>query len=222
MLDMLKQLIFGWDTTIALLGFALVSLAFGEPANLWLLALAGFFAYLPDLDMGPFFLMRRRFNITVGHWVIGHYPPIVLTVEGVVAGLVTHVLWPGHEAFLVVLALVCTAGHFAHDAAAHEHGCPLLAPFTRNWKVRFPIPWTTRHPKDLYEHYRLVPTWPSFVEASRKAVEQMYRDTATLSASNSEISGRVEPLTRLQFKVSVIAVASCILLLATRGWSPLF
>lgn len=218
MLELIKHLVFGWDTTIALLGFAFVSLLFGEPANLWALAFAGLFAYLPDLDMVPFLLLHRRLNITVGHWVIGHYPPIVLALEALVVAILTHLIWGGHEAFLVVLALVCTTLHFVHDAAAHDHGCPLLAPFTRDWKVRFPIPWTARHPKDLYVHYLLVPRWPFIVVASPQAVEQMYRDVALLSASiESEILGRVEPVTRSQITASTIASVSCLVVILVNG-----
>ena len=215
-----KQLIFGWDTTIGLWGFVILSSLFGEPANLYVLAVAGACAYLPDFDFAPFFALRRRLNITYGHWVFGHYPPVVLPLEVASVYGIANGLWPGHVMFVICLAIVCTSGHFIHDALK-PHGFHFLAPLTKDGRVRFPMPWTEHHPRDLYVHYQVIPQWPFITVASPQAVQLMYDDTARMTQSGrgaNEIAGRVEPVTVVQLIAFWLGLAGLATLIVKNGF----
>ena len=137
-LPLVQQIAFGWDTNIALYSFVMLSFLFGEGANLWFFCIAGIAAYLPDLDLIPFLLLRKRMHIA-GHWVFGHYPIIILPLEVATVGIIALTVCQHHALFLISLVVVCTIGHFVHDAAAKSHGFHLLAPFTREGLVRFTL-----------------------------------------------------------------------------------
>ena len=217
MVRLMKQLIFGWDTSIGVWAFVLLSFLFNQPASLWVLMVAGFCAYLPDLDFIPFLALRRRFNVTVGHWVFGHYPIIVLPLEAAFVGIITSIAWPGHVIFLVTLVLVCTSGHFIHDASALPYGFQLLAPITKDGRVRFPIPLTEEHPMDLYTHYRI--GWGKIIGiAPRELTQKMYDDCEDWTKSGgSEIGGRVEPVTTYQITAFWLGIAGIVILVIKNG-----
>lgn len=202
------QLMFGWDTITGLGAFALLSLAFDEPANVYVLLFAGFCAYLPDIDMIPFMLLRKRLGILTGHWVFFHHPPIVLPVVLCASLLGAPVFYPGHTAFITTLALVCVVGHFIHDASAKPGGFHLLSPFTRDRKIQFTLrqPW-------IWKHYR-IGLW-GIREESREDMMGIYEGTAWLASTGNELGGRTEVVTKAQlgsFGACVVSVLSLIML----------
>lgn len=214
----LKQLIFGWDTSIGIWCFMALSFTFNKPADLWLLAAAFLFSYLPDLDFIPFLALRRRLNVTVGHWVFGHYPLILLPVEIFTVMLITNEISPEQTLLVVSLAVSCTVGHFLHDAWAKPHGFHLLAPITKDGRIQFPTPWTAHPPQDLYTHYRI--GWGSIIsEAPREEVEKGYADTAASTTSvGNEIESRVEPVTTAQAGAFGIGILGMLALILKNGW----
>jgi hypothetical protein len=214
LLRLFSQLLFGWDTSIAIWGSLLVSALFEEPLTRWTLLVALVCAYLPDFDLVPF-LLRRRSDIAngvaLGHWVYGHYPLILLPLEALVVVAVSQRLHAGHERFLTVLAVVCTLGHFLHDAFAKPHGFHLLAPLTKDRRIQFPMPWTHAHPADLYHHYRLGDDL-LLEKAPAADVQKMYDDCKRWTeGSENEIANRVEPVTAAQFLVFTLGVLGLML-----------
>ena len=213
-----SQLVLGWDTNIAILTFAFTSIFFDEPTNPWVFVVAGICAYLPDLDFIPFLVLRRRLGVDVGHWVFGHYPPIVLPLEVVVVAIVGSLVWPGHVGFLVAVALICTIGHFVHDGASKPHGFHFFAPLTRDGRIQFPVPWSNAHPRDLYVHYRI--GWDQCIEeAPPEEVQKMYSDCAFMTSGGGEIVGRIEPVTKSQITAFCIGFSALLALIAHNGWA---
>lgn len=202
---LIRQLMFGWDTITGLGTFIVLSFVFDVPANLWVLVFAGVCAYLPDFDFIAFLLLRKRLNLTTGHWVFGHYPTIVLPLVVMGTWLTTSVVWPGHVAFLTILATSCTVGHFIHDSTKRG-GFHLLAPFTADGRISF----TLRDPM-IWTHYRI--GWQGVRVESREDTASIYTLTETLAQQdgNGEVTGRVEPVTRNQ----VVSLGVCI---AGFGW----
>jgi LexA-binding, inner membrane-associated putative hydrolase len=212
-LPLFLQLCCGWDTITGLGAFVLLSLAFDEPAIFWVLMVGGFCAYLPDLDFIPYLLLRKRLHL-VGHWVLGHYPPIVLPLVAASAWVATLVMWPGHAVFIVLLATICTAGHFVHDSGAKRGGFHLLAPFTPDWRIRF-----TLHKPEIWAHYR-IHCWGIKLQSSED-VQSIYdanRARSQAGGSAREVIGRVELVTRTQFVVFGICIAGLALLIARNGY----
>lgn len=208
----LLQLLFGWDTITGLGVFALLSLAFGEPANVYVLAFAGFCAYLPDLDMIPFTLLRKRLNITTGHWMFFHHPPIVLSLVAPASWFGAGVLYPGHEWFIMTLAVACITGHFIHDASAKPGGFHLFSPLTRDGSLRFTLrqPW-------IWKHYR-IGLW-GIREESRADMMSIYEETARLAKSGNELGGRTEVVTLTQVKAFIACGIPMAALITMNGYS---
>lgn len=127
---LLVQLVFGIDTTAAIVICSTLGLIFGIDGSaleyLGYLAFAGFCSYLPDFDLLVFLPLRKRYGWT-SHWVIGHYPIVVIPA----ATLLT--FWGATELgleeimFLTLVAATGTTGHFIHDSM-EECGFPWLAP----------------------------------------------------------------------------------------------
>ena len=134
-LALVKQLVFGVDTTSAIMLCAVLGMIFNPhpgflPAVGYLL-LAGFGNYLPDLDMVPYLLLRKRFGWRC-HWDVGgHYPLIVLPLVGILTFLVARTTNIDNPIFATILVLACTFTHFVHDSTALP-GFPWLSPFKKN------------------------------------------------------------------------------------------
>ena len=123
----LKQLVFGVDTIIGLWVYMVLGIAFWMPPSLICLALAIFFAYLPDLDLIPFFLLKKRLRL-VSHWAVGHYPLWVTAISTLAVYLVASRVVPGSVLFLCTLCVTCIVSHFFHDSV-QPHGIAWLGPW---------------------------------------------------------------------------------------------
>jgi hypothetical protein len=223
LLPLAKQLMFGVDTTIGLSVFIIFSFSFGQPASLIALMIAGFCAYAPDLDLIPFMLLRKKLVVTVGHWVFGHYPVIVLPAIASTLWLVAHEFKSGHEAYLVVMGTTCTLAHFCHDCLDSDHednevvkkgGFHLLAPFTSDGRIRF-----TLHEPWIWAHY--VIGYPFGIRrAPQKDVLSLYSETMRLAQGNAwgEITGRVEKHSLGETVAFAICIAGLGLLVAKNGF----
>lgn len=108
--------------------YVLASLAFGEKFNwLNLLFLMVFFAFPgPDLDLIPFFILRKKLKLTTHHFF--HFPLIFLPL-GFVAGF----WWGG--LYGATLSFIGMTFHFVHDTfepAEKKSGIQWLRPFSKN------------------------------------------------------------------------------------------
>jgi len=215
-LPLAQQIAFGWDTNIALCSFVALSFLFGEGANPWFLCIAGIAAYLPDLDLIPFLLLRKKMRIA-GHWVFGHYPIIILPLEVTTVGIIALTTCRHHALFLISLVLVCTIAHFVHDAAARSHGFHLLAPFTRDGQLRF----TLASPTDLWVHYTV--SWTGVKEAPKEDVQRLYETSlqrAQTYDNYSEIMSRVEAVSLSQVTTFGLGTLGLVALVICNGSGP--
>lgn len=207
---LVNQLLFGWDTTIGIGVFTLLSLLFREQPRWSVFALSILSAYLPDADLIPFLLLRRRLSIKVGHWVFGHYPVLVLSVEGLGLWLISSRYFGGNTSYIITLGLVCTVCHFIHDGT-QAGGFHFLAPLTENRQIRF----TFRDPM-IWTHYRI--HWGGIQKAAPQHTRGIYIKTVAWSQQDEaghEILMRTEPVTKAQVMFFALSISSLLLLLAS-------
>lgn len=199
-LRLLAQLTFGTDTLIGLGTYVILSFLFWEKANLWFLLLAGFFAYLPDLDL-TWFVFQSKEVRRLGHWRLGlHHPMILLPVS-------VGIVWWLSSPYLVAIAFVCIFGHFVHDG--WQNGMHWVSPFTRGGKISFEA--------SRWARWRI--SHKGIELLSQKEVEDIYAQISRKSAmggSGKEIATRVEAVSALHvclwllFVSGLAALAVCI------------
>ena|SRR6202453_5281283 len=125
----LIRIFFGVDMTLGLLNYVVWSWALGQRFNVIFLALSILSTHLPDWDMIPFLLLRKRFRLH-SHWIVGHHPMVVFTVV-VLASYFGAKAWAPHAVAYTVGMIKCgVVLHFCHDTMS-PLGFPWLSPFSQ-------------------------------------------------------------------------------------------
>lgn len=206
LLRLLAQLTFGWDTVIGLGAYVVLSFLFGEGFNIWFLFVAGFCAYLPDLDF-TYFVFQSKEVRKWGHWRYGfHHPILFLPVVGMGTWLGSSYFAPDHAHFLTTLAVVCVFGHFVHDST--KVGLHWFSPITRDWRISW----------NALEWLNVKVTRHGFYVLSQKEVAARYAETARKSkvgGAANEVATRIEAITMMQlvwFSVCLLGLGALIFL----------
>ncbi len=207
---LISQLTFGVDTIVGLGTYVLFSLIFHEPVNIWVLAFAGFCAYLPDLDF-IYFMMQSKETRKWGHWRLGfHHPLVLLPVVGVSIWYLSGRWFPEMQLYLTCIAVTSITGHFLHDSTS-EMGLHWFSPLNFNGGVSLnPLRWA---------HYRLSEN--GFTRVPHVELEQVYRELACASESCStgdEIAMRIEEVTTTQYAWFGLCVIGFAALLLSNGY----
>ncbi len=98
------------DLVSGVLVYFLTKLLFQHSFSLPELAISICFAFGPDLDLVPFFLLRRRMKL-VSHWII-HFPLPYILFGGLVVWGITR------EWFFLLNFVFASLAHFIHDTAS--------------------------------------------------------------------------------------------------------
>lgn len=153
---LVKQLIFGVDTTSAFLICTVFGMVFmphpGFLPAVGYLLLAGFGNYLPDLDMMPYLLFRKRFNWE-SHWDVGgHFWLIVLPIASAITFLAVQAVGVGNPIYATTIMSVCIVAHIVHDATWYL-GFPVLAPFNKGVYITLHYGWPRILNGDLFHEH---------------------------------------------------------------------
>jgi hypothetical protein len=177
MLLTLIRIFFGVDMALGLWNYVAWSWAMGQRFNIVFLALSLLSTHLPDWDMIPFLLLRKRYRL-YSHWIVGHHP--VLVLSAVVLGSYFAAKTWAPEAITYTVGMI-TCGvllHFLHDTI-NPIGFPWLSPFSRA-HFRF------KKGKSIIVHQ-------AELDASEKRERALDRTAA------AEITDRTEPISRGTF-----------------------
>jgi hypothetical protein len=124
----LIRIFFGVDMALGFFNYAAWSWLMARHFNPGFLLLSLLSTHLPDADMIPYLLLRRRHGL-VSHWIFGHYPLLVLPLTGVISFGVARVLLPHETGYLTAMVTTGVFLHFAHDGM-NWLGFPWLSPFS--------------------------------------------------------------------------------------------
>jgi hypothetical protein len=124
----LTRIFFGVDMALGFLNYAAWSWLAGHQFSVWFLLLSIFATHLPDADMIPYLLLRRRYQL-VSHWVVGHHPPLVLGTVAIVSFWAASTWLPNLAVYITCLVTSGVLLHFLHDGMSRL-GFPWLSPFS--------------------------------------------------------------------------------------------
>ena len=128
MLPILIRVLFGVDMALGLLNYVGWSWCMGQRFNVFLLLLSIFATHFPDVDMIPYLLLRRRYQL-ISHWIIGHHPLLILCAVAVASFYAASAWLPNKAGYIVGLVTSGVLLHFLHDGM-NRMGFPWLSPFT--------------------------------------------------------------------------------------------
>jgi hypothetical protein len=111
----LFQLLFGVDTLIAITAYLTLGIIFKINPTIPGLIFSFVFTYLPDADLIPFFLLRKKFKWD-SHWIIAHHPIAIIPAIGITTWLVSNMFHISDIFFLTTLSMFCISAHFVHDS----------------------------------------------------------------------------------------------------------
>jgi LexA-binding, inner membrane-associated putative hydrolase len=138
MTSTLFRIFFGVDMTLGLFNYVACSWLAGQHFSVLFLFLSIFSTHLPDVDMIPYLLFRKRYRL-VSHWVFAHHPLILLPLVAI-ASFVTAKIWmPDRAGYTVALITAGVLVHLMHDGM-DALGFPWFSPFSkaqfrfRRWK----------------------------------------------------------------------------------------
>jgi hypothetical protein len=192
MLLTLIRIFFGVDMALGLLNYAAWSWAMGQRFNVVFLALSILSTHLPDWDMIPFLLLRKRYNL-YSHWIVGHHPVFVLSAV-VVGSYFGAKAWAPEAIGYTVGMITCgVVLHFCHDTMS-KIGFPWLSPFSQ-MHFRFPLG-------------KSVIVSQAELDASEKHERALGRTAA------AEITDRAEPISLGMFAfwgIGVVAVVGFVM-----------
>jgi LexA-binding, inner membrane-associated putative hydrolase len=168
----LIRIFFGVDMALGLLNYVAWSWAMGQRFNVIFLTLSILSTHLPDWDMIPFLMLRKRYRL-YSHWIVGHHP--VFVISAVVLGTFYAVkAWaPDAVAYTVGMITCGVVVHFCHDTMS-PIGFPWLSPFTQ---AHF-----------RFQKGKSIVVSQAELDASEKQERALCRTAA------SEITGRAEPI----------------------------
>jgi hypothetical protein len=173
----LIRIFFGVDMALGLLNYVAWSWAMGQRFNIFFLALSIFSTPLPDWDMMPFLLLRKRYRL-YSHWIVGHHPLFVFTAVVLGSYFAAKAWAPDTVGYTVGMITCGVMLHFWHDTMS-KIGFPWLSPFTQ-------------------AHFRLqrgksIIVSQAELDASEKHERALQRTAA------GEITDRAEPISKGMF-----------------------
>lgn len=180
MLFTLIRIFFGVDVALGFFNYTAWSWLMARHFNIWFLFLAIVSTHLPDVDMIPYLLLRRRYGL-ISHWIFGHHPLVVLPLAGIVSFESTRIWSSAGAGYIVTMVTAGVLLHFAHDGLGNL-GFPWLSPFSIK-RFRF-----------RRGRFSVVPKRE--IEERRQHVLQ-WRQQGKRSAMD-EISSRTPPMTLAQ------------------------
>jgi LexA-binding, inner membrane-associated putative hydrolase len=173
----LIRIFFGVDMSLGLLNYVAWSWAMGQRFNAVFLALSLLSTHLPDWDMIPFLMLRKRYRL-YSHWIVGHHPVFVFPVV-ILGSYFAATTWAPDAVVYTVGMITCgVVVHFCHDTMS-PIGFPWLSPFTR---AHF-----------RFQRGKSILVSQAELEASEKHERSLQR-TAT-----DEITDRAEPISNGMF-----------------------
>jgi hypothetical protein len=199
MISTLIRIFFGVDVALGFFNYAAWSWFMAQPFNVWFLLLSIASTHLPDVDMIPYLLLRRRYGL-ISHWIFGHHPLLVLPLAGFASFAAR--IWASTETGYITA--IVTAGvflHFAHDAMG-TLGFPWLSPFSMK-RFRF------RRGRFGVVPNREIEEW--------REQELQWRQQHERSGTD-EISVRTPPMTLAQLLFWGAGIISLVIFLMERNW----
>jgi hypothetical protein len=128
MLPTLLRIFLGIDMALGLFNYAAWTWLSGQPFNIWFLCLSLFSTHLPDADMIPYLILRKRHRL-ISHWIFAHHPLLLLPLVALASYAGAKICAPDAVGYTVGLMTTGVFLHFAHDGL-HKEGFPWLSPFT--------------------------------------------------------------------------------------------
>ncbi len=128
MLLTLIRIFLGVDMALGLFNYAVWTWLAGQPFNIWFLFLSLLSTHLPDADMIPYLMFRKRYRL-ISHWIFAHHPPLVLPFVALASFWAAKIWAPDAVGYTVTLVTTGVFLHFAHDGL-HTEGFPWLSPFS--------------------------------------------------------------------------------------------
>jgi hypothetical protein len=188
MLLTLIRILFGVDVTLGLLNYVAWSWAMGQRFNIIFLALSLFSTHLPDWDMIPFLMLRKRYRL-YSHWIVGHHPIFVFPAVVLGSYFAAKAWAPDTVAYTVGMITCGVLLHFCHDTMS-PIGFPWLSPFTQ---MHF-----------RFQRGKSIIVSQAELEASEKHERALCRNAA------SEITDRAEPISKEMFVLWGIGLVAVI------------
>jgi hypothetical protein len=125
----LLKIFLGADMALGFLNYVAWSWLAGQPFNIWFLLLSIFATHLPDVDMIPYLLLRKRHRL-ISHWIFGHHPLLLVPLVAIASFAAARMWLPDRVGYTVALVTVGVVLHFLHDGMSRL-GFPWLSPFSQ-------------------------------------------------------------------------------------------
>lgn len=127
----IAKILIGVDMSTGILIYTILSLVFGIDFDLFVLIFAIWCAFLPDSDMVPYLLLRKKYGL-VSHHIFFHHPPLFILFAGIISCFFAQ--WYGISGWYAVSIATCgSILHFIHDSCSPNGvGAHLFSPFS--WK----------------------------------------------------------------------------------------
>jgi hypothetical protein len=173
----LIRIFFGVDMALGLLNYVAWSWAMGQQFNFVFLAVSILSTHLPDWDMIPFLMLRKRYRLYT-HWIVGHHPLFVLSAV-ILGSFYAAKAWTPYSVGYTVGMITCgVVLHFCHDTIS-PIGFPWLSPFSL---AHF-----------RFQRGKSIIVSRAELDASEKQERALHRTAA------SEITDRAEPISNGMF-----------------------
>jgi LexA-binding, inner membrane-associated putative hydrolase len=124
----LLRIFLGVDMALGLFNYAAWTWLFAQPFNISFLCLSLLSTHLPDADMIPYLMFRKRYRL-ISHWIFAHHPLLLLPLVALVSFIAAKIYAPAAVGYTVTLITTGVFLHFAHDGM-HIHGFPWFSPFS--------------------------------------------------------------------------------------------
>ncbi len=121
------RLIVSIDCSIGILVYLVCSLVFHEPWNGKIFIFSLFMAHLPDFDLIPYLMIRKRMRIP-SHWIVGHHPLIIIPL-GIASSIPLASILEVDVWYLASIAGFGVFFHFLHDGVQIQ-GLHWCSPFS--------------------------------------------------------------------------------------------
>ena len=128
MLLTLIRIFFGVDMALGLFNYAVWSWLFAQQFNIWFLLLSLLSTHLPDADMIPYLMFRKRYGL-ISHRIFAHHPLLVLPLTAVAGYFAAKIWMPEAAGYTATLATTGVFLHFLHDGLG-VLGFHWLSPFS--------------------------------------------------------------------------------------------
>jgi hypothetical protein len=125
----LIRIFLGVDMALGLFNYATWTWLTGQPFSIWFLCLSLLSTHLPDADMIPYLIFRKRYRL-ISHWIFAHHPLLLLPLVALASFGAACIWAPNAVGYCMGLMTTGVFIHFAHDGL-HLQGFPWLSPFSQ-------------------------------------------------------------------------------------------